>query len=73
MTPSHGSWRSPAQPVPNVALDSAVIRPVSGSEQMVTPSGPFPAGSPAAAARAASENGFYVDCAPFSPSFHLAR
>jgi len=30
------SWRSLARPVPNVALDSAVIRAVSGSEQMVT-------------------------------------
>ena len=34
--------------------------PVSGNEQMVTHSGPFPAGSPAAAALAASENGHYV-------------
>ena len=31
---------------------------------MVTHAGPLPAGSPAAAARAASENSFYVDYAP---------
>lgn len=30
---------------------------------MVTHSGPFPAGSPAAAVLGASENGFYVGCA----------
>ena len=30
---------------------------------MVTPLGPFPAGSPAAATLAASENGHYVACA----------
>jgi len=30
---------------------------------MVTPSGSCPVGSPAAAARAASEHGHYVDCA----------
>jgi len=36
---------------------------VSGNEQMVTPSGSCPAGSPAAAPLAASENGHYIDCA----------
>ena len=36
---------------------------VSGSEPMVTHSGPLPAGSPAAAPHGASENGLYVACA----------
>ena len=54
--------RGSQQPVPNVALDSAIIRAVSGNEQMVTPSGSCPVGSQAVAALGASENeeGFFA-------------
>jgi len=64
------AWQKLRDVAPKLWDIAKPIVTVSGSEPMVTHAGPFPAGPPAAATLAASENGLYVGYALRSRSFY---